>query len=137
VSTSRITTTLDACLADQPGIALRTIAVYELTDPYAVTLDFPSPTGASASRWCFARALLTDGLCEATGLGDVRVGPAEADGYLQLALFPHGPKPLVLFLRRDQVESFLARTYRRVPMGGEHEWLCLDDELAALFREAS
>ena len=53
---------------------------YDPSDPYAVTTVFM--TGRSQVRWTFGRDLLTEGLYEPSGDGDVHVWPClDVDGH--------------------------------------------------------
>ncbi|MBG0828209.1 SsgA family sporulation/cell division regulator [Planomonospora sp. ID67723] len=139
MSTSQIRTTLQVCFVDRPNQAFTARAVYELTDPYAVQLHFPAPGGTSAVIWTFARDLLVRGLDEAgrwpLGQGDVSIGPAETGDYVEITLFPHGPAPRKLFARRDELTSFVAQIYRRVPNGREDEWIDWSAAWSRLYRE--
>ncbi|GGK94241.1 hypothetical protein Ppa06_64570 [Planomonospora parontospora subsp. parontospora] len=127
MSTSRIRTTLQVCIADQPNRVFKALAVYELTDPYAVHIDFPPPPGSRDNVWTFARSLLAQALCPArrgvVGEGDIRFAEAEATDYLAIILHPGTPAACRLYARRDELTSFLSQTYRRVPAGSETDWV--------------
>ncbi|WP_157255060.1 SsgA family sporulation/cell division regulator [Nonomuraea typhae] len=127
MSTSQIRTTWTVAFAHVANQASRVKVVYDPADPYAVHLHFPSPTGRSAIVWTFARDLLEQGLAQhrpdPVGLGDVTVGPAEADDYIEITLHPRRPEAVRLFARRDEATSFVAQIYRRVPDQHEDEWI--------------
>ncbi len=94
---------------------------YDATDPYAVTLTFPSPSGRTTggARWAFARELLVDAaeLGRTTGEGDVRV--ELIDGWLWLTLWPEPGCTLTYLLSQPSAKKFLAATYEAVPLGAE------------------
>uniref|UniRef100_UPI003F496F29 SsgA family sporulation/cell division regulator n=1 Tax=Streptosporangium sp. CA-256172 TaxID=3240076 RepID=UPI003F496F29 len=141
MSATQVRTALMVCFADRPNQAFKARALYELADPYAMQLQFPSPSGMSATSWTFARSLLAQALgplsAGPTGEGDVAISPAEAENYLSIVLHPHGPAPCRLYARREELAAFLAETYRRVPAGREDAWLDLDWDraLTALTRK--
>lgn len=92
---------------------------YETRDPFAVRMTFHLP-GDAPVTWTFGRELLVDGINSATGDGDVRIEPTEAeelsDVHIRLrvgadqALFRASAPPLV---------AFLDRTDKLVPLGQE------------------
>ncbi|MDP9850331.1 hypothetical protein J2853_009627 [Streptosporangium lutulentum] len=118
---------MTVCFADRPNQGFKARAVYELTDPYAVQLQFPSPSGTGAIAWTFARDLLVQVVhptcVKPVGEGDIRFGPAEAEDYIEIVLHPTGPQPSKLYARRDELTSFITQTYKRVPDGGEDDWI--------------
>lgn len=108
---------------------------YRASDPFAVTLSFLAG-GEPTVSYTFARELLTDGLDEATGDGDVQVAPHAKNNYLIITLTPEdGALPMSLFAERAPVESFLDQAYDLVPMGMER--LNLDALIARILREVS
>ena len=56
---------------------------YETSDPYAVSADFLTGAGRRVS-WCFSRELMSEGLEQATGHGDVRIWPVSRGGVKML-----------------------------------------------------
>lgn len=102
---------------------------YRAEDPFEVRLVF---AGLGAVQWSFARDLLRAGLCEASGLGDVRVWPAEAAGQVFLRL--SSPAGEAVFAADvAHLRGFVALTEALVPRGEEGRWLALDEGLAMLF----
>jgi hypothetical protein len=108
---------------------------YEPADPYAVHVVFhagSADTGGEVS-WSFARQLLAEGMCEPTGIGDVRVWPWPGPGGPAVALALTSPDGHALFqVPRSALARFLDRTYSEVPAGAESHHLDVDAALAAL-----
>ncbi|ARH89033.1 hypothetical protein STRMOE7_00245 [Streptomyces sp. MOE7] len=96
---------------------------YRSDDPYAVETVFAH--GDLSVSWTFARDLLTDGMQERAGDGDVRVWPSTStsDGArIFIELSPPAGTALVS-LPRSSVEEFLNQTTSIVPTGAEHTYL--------------
>ncbi|MEU9732852.1 SsgA family sporulation/cell division regulator [Streptomyces sp. NPDC048002] len=109
---------------------------YERNDPFAVRMTFPAPATLEGVDvcWTFGRELLTDGLDESVGHGDVRVRPY---GYDRTVLEFHAPEgTAVIHVRTGEVRRFLEATAELVPVGLEHLQLDLDHDLAVLMRDA-
>jgi hypothetical protein len=88
---------------------------YDPADPIGITLTIRSGDSRSVA-WTFARQLLSDGLREAAGAGDVRVAPTLHDGHRRVAVVLSSPTGHAeLDLPRDRVETFLHQTYAAVP----------------------
>lgn len=107
---------------------------YDRSDPFAVCMTFPAPATLEGVDvcWTFARELLTSGLEEAVGWGDVRVRPY---GYDRTVLEFHAPEgTAVVHVRSGEVRRFLQRTTDLVPVGLEHLHVDLDHDLAELMR---
>jgi hypothetical protein len=121
----------DLCTVDGVSAQVLTDLAYDPRDPFAVTLVFrtqPRPV-----RWTFARQLLTDGLVEPTGDGDVHVWSCLDDAGLAVAmveLSAPGGDVLVQFRAHDVV-SFLDRTEALVPTGQESALLDIDAAITA------
>lgn len=106
---------------------------YAAEDPLAVEACFddgsPDPV-----RWVFARELLTTGMSELSGDGDVVIWPTiDADGgpAVQMRLnSPHGDA--LLEASASELDEFLAETRRLVPPGTEHRYIRVDDVITAL-----
>ena len=108
---------------------------YDTGDPFAVRMTFPGPATLEGVEvcWTFARELLTEGLRQPHGVGDVRVMP-----YLEgrTALEFHSPEgAAVVHVDTDEVRRFLAATAALVPFGCENLHLDLDHDLAELMRD--
>ncbi|MGW5640351.1 SsgA family sporulation/cell division regulator [Streptomyces sp. NPDC003832] len=109
---------------------------YERHDPFAVRMTFPAPATLEGVDvcWTFSRELLTAGLDEQVGHGDVRVRPY---GFDRTVLEFHAPEgTAVVHVRTGEVRRFLAATADLVPVGLEHLQLDLDHDLAVLMRDA-
>ncbi|WP_406724207.1 SsgA family sporulation/cell division regulator [Streptomyces sp. GD-15H] len=109
---------------------------YDRSDPFAVHMTFPAPATLEGVEvcWTFARELLTAGLHEPEGHGDVRVRPY---GYDRTALEFHAPEgTAIVHVRSGEIREFLEATSALVPAGLEHLQLDLDHDLAELIRDA-
>ncbi len=109
---------------------------YDRRDPFAVRMTFPAPATLEGVEvcWTFARELLTAGLREPDGHGDVRVRPY---GYDRTVLEFHAPEgTAVVHVRSGEIRKFLEATNELVPVGLEHLQLDLDHGLAELMRDA-
>ncbi|SFT72916.1 Streptomyces sporulation and cell division protein, SsgA [Geodermatophilus amargosae] len=110
------------------------VLTYAASDPFAVRIGFgdvgePVDDGIT---WLLGRELLTAGLEQPAGDGDVRVWPARTSGDV-LYLHLRAPSGEALFeLSRATVAAFLQRTEELVSSGQETAALDVDDELAAL-----
>lgn len=108
--------------------------MYDADDPYAVHLVFVSAHDDEPTiSWSFARELLTEGLDQRTGLGDVKVWPhATARGdmvYISLSS-PDGTS--VFEVLRVVITRFLKKTYLVVPRGAEGQHVNVDDWIAGM-----
>lgn len=107
---------------------------YQTDDPWAVRVTFQTggePDGTV--EWMFARQLLTEGVRETAGEGDVRVWPSMSDGERVVNLAMTSPSGSALFeIDRDALVEFLQQTYLAVPTGSEEDAVDLDAELAVL-----
>lgn len=134
-----VTTELEMRLVVPGGPALPVLAGlrYESVDPWAVRVAFHTGgDGDGVVEWMFARQLLTDGIGEAVGEGDVRVWPRAAPGPAAVHLAMASPSGAALFeLDRDALVEFLQQTYLMVPTGTEEEVVDLDAELQLLLQE--
>lgn len=105
---------------------------YDLSDPYAVRIDFPASATLEGTEvtWAFARDLLSEGLQGPAGLGDVRVRPY---GYERTVLEFHAPEGMaVVHLHSAELRLFLRRTDALAPRGAEPLPVDLDRCLADL-----
>jgi hypothetical protein len=112
-------------------VLVPTTFAYDAIAPFAVSAVFHTSEGDVV--WVFGRDLLTDGLREPTGHGDVIVWPALHHGrtVLHLALSSPSGNALLEVESRD-VMAFLRSTYAVVPRGTEMEAQDIDAELAEL-----
>jgi hypothetical protein len=119
--------TLD--LIDEAGAAtpLEAELRYDPSDPYAVLAVFH--TSGCLVRWVFSRELLSQGLYEPVGDGDVHVWPClDAVGRAVVIVELSSPDgEALLQARSDQVSDFLARTREVVPSGQESRYLDVDN----------
>ncbi|MEU1281342.1 SsgA family sporulation/cell division regulator [Streptomyces sp. NPDC005805] len=105
---------------------------YDRREPFSVRIDFPAPATLEGTdvSWEFARRLLTEGVEEPAGSGDVRVRPY---GYERTVLEFHAPEGIAMVhIRTGELRRFLERSEGLVPTGTEHLHLDLDEELADL-----
>ncbi|PVE12612.1 SsgA family sporulation/cell division regulator [Streptomyces scopuliridis] len=109
---------------------------YDRADPFAVRMAFPPPATLEGTEvtWEFSRELLTTGMTEPVGVGDVRVRPF---GYGRTVLEFHAPEgTAMVHLRTSELRRFLERSQDVVPAGHEHLYLDLDHDLTELLRDA-
>ena len=131
-----VSTELELRLVVPGGPSLPVLAGlrYQADDPWAVRVTFQTGGDDDGTvEWMFARELLTDGVRESVGEGDVRVWPSMADGERVVNLAMTSPSGSALFeIDRDALVEFLQQTYLAVPTGSEEEAVDLDAELALL-----
>ncbi|MGW2619480.1 SsgA family sporulation/cell division regulator [Streptomyces sp. NPDC001500] len=109
---------------------------YDRQDPFAVRMTFPAPATLEGVEvcWTFARELLSAGLHDAQGHGDVRVRPY---GYDRTVLEFHAPEgTAVVHVHSADIRRFLQAAGELVPAGTEYRQLDLDHDLAELMRDA-
>jgi hypothetical protein len=128
-------------LPEQRVVPLAASLVYSREDPYAVRIAFHIGLDEPV-EWTFARDLLSTGIEEREGLGDVTVWPSagsESDGrgsVLNLKLSsPFGHAHFDVPAR--SISDFLGRTYQLVPAGEESEHIDVEAGLKDLLRQAS
>ena len=107
---------------------------YDSNDPWAVRVAFQTGgEGDGIVEWMFARQLLTDGVAQATGEGDVRVWPSLHGTERVVNLAMASPSGSALFeIDRDGLVEFLQQTYLAVPPGHAGDSVDFDLEPAAL-----
>ncbi len=125
--------TLRLVVPGDDGVLLRATLRYEPSDPFAVEATFRA--GEEAISWVLGRDVLSDGLNEETGVGDVRVWPASLTGgdpaMVMIELrSPDGQAQLAV--DAADLDAFLLRTFQSVPQGREAEWLDLDGVVTRL-----
>jgi hypothetical protein len=105
---------------------------YDSVDPYAVAACFD--TGEARVRWVFARELLSCGLYEPTGDGDVHVWPClDAQGRAVTIIELSSPDGEALMQARSgDVTEFLRLTESLVPSGTEADLVDIDETIALL-----
>lgn len=106
---------------------------YDPLDPYAVTTVFR--TGTSTVRWTFGRELLSDGLYEPSGDGDVHVWPClDSDGRAVVIIELCSPDGEALVqAKTGDLSTFVERMSRAVERGDESAHLDVDATIAAIF----
>ena len=131
-----VSTELELRLVVPGGPSLPVLAGlrYSADDPWAVRVTFQTGGEEDGSvEWMFARQLLTEGVRETVGEGDVRVWPSVTDGERVVNLAMASPSGSALFeIDRDALVEFLQQTYLAVPTGSEEDVVDLDAELALL-----
>lgn len=130
-----VTADLDLRLVVPGGASLPVLAGirYDAADPYAVHVTFHTGGDRGTVEWSFARQLLTDGLTQATGEGDVRVWPSHVDGVATVFLALSSPSGQAVFeVALHELAEFLTSSYTAVPTGCESDFIDLDAELALL-----
>jgi hypothetical protein len=106
---------------------------YDPRDPYAVTTVFM--TGASQVRWTFGRELLSQGLYEPSGDGDVHVWPClDSEGHSVVIIELCSPDGEALVqARTGDLHSFVDRMGKAVEPGNESAHLDVDGTISAIF----
>ncbi|TPQ16409.1 SsgA family sporulation/cell division regulator [Streptomyces sporangiiformans] len=107
---------------------------YDPREPFAVRMAFPAPSTLEGVDvcWTFARELLSSGLEEPVGQGDVRVRPY---GFDRIVLEFHAPEgTAVVHVLAGDLRRFLESTTELVPIGLEHQHHDLDHGLDELLR---
>lgn len=109
-----------------------TVLSYDSSDPYALTIAFQLDEGSVP--WTFARDLLSRGLVEPTGDGDVHVWPGLDDtGAAAVSIELCSPCGNALVeVRTSDADTFIARTHALVASGAESAHLDLDALIAAI-----
>ncbi|WP_148615039.1 SsgA family sporulation/cell division regulator [Nocardioides rubriscoriae] len=117
---------------DELGRPMAFIATfsYDAGDPYAVQVTFHVPAGDVP--WVVARSLLTRGLGEPAGDGDIRLRPGlDEDGRAVVRMDFHSPEGrLAVEVRSADLLWFLGRTWLSVRPGEES--VDVDDLLTGL-----
>ncbi len=93
---------------------------YDPADPFAVTITFRTPRGNV--QWVIARDLLSIGLTDPAGHGDVRLWPSiDDDGRAVVVLDFNSPDGrMLVHAHTHEVYRFVTRTLAAVPAGTEH-----------------
>lgn len=132
-STISATLTLRLVGANGAVLPLGTELQYTTYDPVAVTALFD--TGEDEPiRWVFARDLLTEGLNQRAGEGDIVVWPSvDDDGFKTIHLQLQSPDGDALIeADAEDIERFLAKTSRLVAPGDENLHMDLDRVLVSI-----
>jgi len=109
---------------------------YNPSDPYAVTATFI--TSAGDVVWTFARELLSRGLTDPAGEGDVHVWPClDAAGRAVVIIELSSPDgELIAQARAQDVYRFVSRTLAAVPAGLEASHIDVDRLVNQLLRSS-
>jgi hypothetical protein len=120
-------------VSDGPDRPVHADLSYSHADPYAVRVAFHTG-GSETVEWTFARSLLTDGVTQPAGDGDVQVWPAnDTTGNPMVCLSLSSPSGRALFeAPLTRVVEFLTETYALVPTGSESDFVDVDAELSTL-----
>jgi hypothetical protein len=128
-------------LPERASVPLAASLLYSREDPYAVRIAFHIGLDEPI-EWIVARDLLSTGIEEREGLGDVMVWPSagsESGGpgsVLNLKLSsPFGHAHFEV--PAGSISDFLGRTYQLVPAGEESEHIDIEAGLNDLLRQAS
>jgi hypothetical protein len=106
---------------------------YDTADPYAVHAVF-QVSAAQQVAWVFARELLTQGLDQPSGDGDVRIWPATESGHAVVFLLLRSPDgEALMHAPVGHFVEFLTSAYTLCPRGREPRHLHLDRALNAYF----
>ncbi len=105
---------------------------YDARDPYAVTTVFM--TGSGQVRWTFGRELLTEGLYEPAGDGDVHVWPClDSRGHAVVIIELCSPDGEALVqARTGDLSGFVERMNKAVEPGSESTLLDVDAAIDAI-----
>lgn len=123
-------------LSPERSTVIPALLRYRTDDPYAVHMTFHTGSDGPV-HWTFARELLLEGMVRPCGQGDVRVWPSRADGLPVMCLALSSPDgDALLQAPASSVGSWLERTSRAVPPGGEAGRLGLEEGLASLLSPA-
>lgn len=130
-SVSRV---LTVDLIDASGTArpLQAALSYDAADPYAVAAAFD--LGDTQVRWVLSRDLLSTGIFDPIGDGDVHAWPClDARGHAVTILELSSPDGAALLqARSEDLLGFLTSTASVVAPGAESEHVDLEAELATL-----
>jgi hypothetical protein len=122
---------LHLVIAGQPGLPMSAELRYDSLDPYAVHATFRAED--SQVTWVLSRELLMTGLQAVSGMGDVKVQPAEESPETVVLIQLSSPDGVaVLAADACELRGFLLRTCDEVPPGAEPDFLDLDLKLAQL-----
>ena len=129
-----VTQTVTLELIDSTGAATPINAElrYDARDPYAVTTVFM--TGNSQVRWTFGRELLSDGLYEPAGDGDVHVWPClDTHGHAVVIIELCSPDGEALVqARTGDLSAFVEKMNKAVAPGTESSLVDVDGAIDAI-----
>ncbi|MFJ8631726.1 SsgA family sporulation/cell division regulator [Streptomyces sp. NPDC093568] len=119
---------------DHPALSVRPTLRYDVTEPFAVHIDFPAHVSADEHgvTWTFARSLLEEGLAGAAGIGDVRIRPCARSRSRTVIEFRAPQSTATVRLGTAALRRFLQRSYAVVEPGREDLGPVLDHGLMSL-----
>ena len=109
---------------------------YDPADPYAVWVTVPSAGGDT--RWAVCRTLLSRGLTDPVGEGDVQLWPSTdgaGSGVVVMDLWSYDVHVVAEASTRE-LYRFLTRTLAAVPFGSEQEHFDVDGLIDELLSQA-
>jgi hypothetical protein len=101
---------------------------YDPSDPLAVSLAIGTECGEPVV-WVFGRELLSDGVKDCAGEGDITIEPASDIDSRELRITLATDCLATMLAPRDEIVEFLVETYTVVPSGSEFDW---DAEISSL-----
>lgn len=106
---------------------------YDAADPFAVTTVFK--TGPHTVAWTFGRELLTEGIYEPSGDGDVHVWPClDSSGHAVVIIELCSPDGEALIqARTGDFQAFVDRMSALVAPGTESQHIDVDAAITAIF----
>lgn len=124
------------CLLSEDGrdLELQAEFTYDPTDPYAVSLSTSADDRPIV--WTFARDLLSQGLAEPTGEGDVHVFPGALEEGTQTILvdLSSNDGKALLAADRTHIEAFVTMSHEMVTPGSERDHLDIDAAIALILQ---
>jgi hypothetical protein len=134
---SPATVTLDVTAmlvsGDGTDVPVRAALRYHLSDPYAVHATFTAASDPDVT-WVFARDLLTEGVLDRAGQGDVRVWRSADEDRQDVFLRLRSPQgQAILRVPGAALSAFLRRSFEQCWPGDEHAHLDTDRAIESLF----
>lgn len=107
---------------------------YRADQPFTVTAAFQTDRDRWV-EWVFSRELLSQGLTDSSGVGDVRFRPIEERDLRMIVVEIESPEGYALLeLDHESVAEFLDATEELVPLGSESDHFDVDALIAELTR---
>ncbi len=124
--------TAELVVPEEGSVALSVVFHYDVADPFAVHATFRTGHGDGV-RWVFARELLTVGVAQSVGDGDVKVWPSWDVTCPSIFIGLASPDGEAVFCARARdLHDFLDRSYSLCPEGQELEHCDVDAAIDAL-----
>ena len=116
---------------DGAGIPVHAVFRYDVSDPYAVRAAFSSPASPMVT-WIFARELLTHGVLDVAGQGDVQVWRAAGEPH-DVCIGLNSPDGhAILQVSGAALSTFLRKTFALCWPGEEDVHLDTDQAIEPL-----